>query len=149
MDYQIQIGQAQPQTTAVVRRQASLEELKRVVPHGCGAVWSVVRPLQVPGLGRNLALYLDDVINLEVGVEVAAPFPGHGEVVGSVLPGGPVVTTAHIGPYHLLGEAHTAIRQYCSAHGLVTAGPCWEIYDHWTEDLTKLRTDVFYLLRGA
>ena len=149
MDYQIQIGQAEPQTTAVVRRQASLAELTKVVPHGCGVVWKTIKPLQLSGVGRNLALYLDDVIHLEVGVEVEAPFPGHGEVVGSTIPGGRVATTTHVGPYDRLSEAHVAIRQYCSAHGLAIAGPNWEIYDHWTEDPAQLRTDVFYLLQDA
>ena len=65
MDYQIQIGQAKPQATAVVRRQASLAELTKVIPHGCGAVWKTIKPLQLTGVGRHIALYLDDEIHLD------------------------------------------------------------------------------------
>src|SRR4051794_31678921 len=97
---------AAPRPLAVVRRRASLRELPRVVPDACGIVWSVVRAQQVKGAGRHVAFYLDDQINLEVGVELETPWAGHGEVVGSALPAGIVATTVHFGPYNRLPEAH-------------------------------------------
>jgi effector-binding domain-containing protein len=57
-----------------------------------------------------------------------------------------VATTIHLGPYGRLGQAHEAIRDWCSAHVLKIVGPFWEVYDHWNDDPAKLRTDVFYLL---
>src|SRR5262249_49568134 len=135
---------------AVVRRRASQGELSQVVPAACGAVWSVVRAQQIAGAGRHVALYWDDQINLEVGVEMAAPFAGYGEGVGHTTPAGPVATTTHYGPYRQLHMAHEAIRQWCARHGHALAGPNWEIYGHWQDewnrDPTKIRTDVFYLL---
>ena len=97
------------------------------------------------------ALYWDCAINLEVGVELDAPFAGYGEVVGSATPAGAVATAVHFGPYGRLCEAHQAIRQWCADHGYAEAGPNWEIYGHWIDewnnDPTKIRTDVFYLLK--
>src|SRR5690242_17594069 len=98
MEHEIRLEQHSGQPLAVVRRRASSHELARVVPEACGTVWGVVRAQQVPGAGRHVAVYLDCVINLEVGVELEAPFPGHGEVVGSATPAGPVATTTHFGP---------------------------------------------------
>ena len=115
--------------TAVVRRRARAAELPKVVPHACGVVWGVMRAQHVSGAGRHVALYLDGEINLEVGVELEAPFAGHGEVVGSALPAGTVATAVHFGPYAQLGAAH--------GH--------WE--DAWNSDPAKIRTDVFYLLK--
>ena len=139
--------------TAVVRRRVRREELPRVVPEACGAVWGVLRTLHVQGAGRHIALYLDDQINLEVGVELEHPFAGHGEVIGSSLPSGDVATAVHFGPYNQLGAAHQAIRSWCTMRGYALAGPNWEIYDHWKEewnsDPSKIRTDVLYLLRTA
>jgi effector-binding domain-containing protein len=113
-------------------------------------VWTVIRAQQVPGAGRHVAVYWDGQINLEVGVEVAAPFAGHGEVFGSATPSGPVATTTHYGPYSRLHEPHEAIRRWCASNGYNMAGPNWEVYGHWTDecnsDPTKIRTDVFYLL---
>ncbi|WP_210405610.1 GyrI-like domain-containing protein [Paludisphaera borealis] len=128
MEYDVRLEQLGSRALAVVRRQASTRELPRIVPDACGTVWNVVRPQQVTGAGRHVAVYWDDQINLEVGVELAAPFAGHGEVVGSATPAGPVATTTHYGPYGQLHRAHEAIRRWCGSKGYALAGPNWEIY---------------------
>ena len=150
MEYDIRLEQHSGHPLAVVRRRASLQELSKVVPNACGTVWGVVRAQQVTGAGRHVAVYLDDQINLEVGVELDGPFAGYGEVVISATPPGFVATTTHFGPYGLLHNAHEAIRRWCGNNGHVLAGPNWEIYGHWKDewnsDPTKITTDVFYLL---
>ena len=150
MEYDIRVEQARSRSLAVVRRRASLQELSKVVPDACGTVWGIIRAQQVIGAGRNVAVYLDAQINLEVGVELDAPFAGYGEVVNSATPAGPVATTTHYGPYGQLHEAHEAIRLWCANNGYTLAGPNWEIYGHWQDewnsDPTKILTDVFYLL---
>jgi effector-binding domain-containing protein len=132
---------------AVIRRQARATELKRVVPEGCGIVWNVLRAQNAKG-GRNVAVYLDDAIDLEVGVEIDGPFTEQGDVVRSVTPGGDVATVTHFGPYAALGDAHDAIHQWCKANGRRLTGPRWEIYGHWQDewnnDPSRIRTDVFY-----
>ena len=151
MEYQVRIEQLSSRPLAVVRRRARLQELAKVVPDACGTVWSVIRAQKITGAGRHVALYLDDKINLEVGVELDTPIAGHGEVVGSATPAGTVATAVHFGPYHRLHEAHEAIRQWCADNSHALAGPNWEIYGHWKDewntDPTKIRTDVFYLLK--
>jgi effector-binding domain-containing protein len=150
MEYDVRLEQLSSRPLAVVRRRASLQELARVIPDACGTVWGVVRALKIAGAGRHVALYWDDVSNLEVGVELEAPFAGHAEVVGSATPAGPVATAVHFGPYGRLPEAHQAIRQWCELHGYALAGPNWEIYGHWIhewcDDPSRIRTDVFYLV---
>lgn len=147
------LEQAVGQPLAVVRRLAKQHELSKVVPDACGAVWNVVRSQQIKGAGRHVAVYLDGQINLEVGVELEAPFAGFGEVVGSVTPSGPVATVTHYGPYGLMHKAHDAIHQWCKSNGYQFAGPSWEIYGHWKDewnsDPSKIRTDIYYLLDGS
>lgn len=150
MEHNVRLEQLGSRPLAVVRRQAPSQDLSKVVPDACGTVWGVVRAQQIPGAGRHVAVYLDGRINLEVGVELDAPFAGYGEVVGSVTPAGLVATTTHYGPYGQLHQAHDAIRSWCQNNGYTLAGPNWEIYGHWKDewnsDPTKIRTDVFYLL---
>lgn len=150
MEYDIHLEQHGSRPLAVVRRRAAAQQLSRVVPDACGTVWSVVRAQQVPGAGRHVAVYLDDQINLEVGVELDAPFAGFGEVVGSATPPGPVATTTHYGPYGGLHKAHEAILLWCQKNGYSLAGPSWEIYGHWQDawnsDPAKISTEIFYLL---
>ena len=150
MDYDIRLEQLGSSPLAVVRRRARPQELSRVVPDGCGTVWKVIRAQQVAGAGRHVAVYLDDQINLEVGVELEAPFAGFGEVVRSSTPAGTVATTTHFGPYGQLFRAHEAVHRWCARSGMTLAGPSWEIYGHWNDewnrDPTLIRTDIFYLV---
>jgi GyrI-like small molecule binding domain len=145
MTYAIENRRVEPKRIAVVHRRARLDELTKVVPAACGDSWNLVKKLRLKA-GRNVAVYLDEEINLQVGQEVAEPFPSTGDLFCSTIPGGEVATTAHIGPYHQLGDAHQAVRQWAADHKRTLAGPNWEIYGHWTDDPNQLRTDVFYLL---
>lgn len=153
MEYIVRLEQHVARPLAVVRRTAAPPDLSSVVPAACGTVWSALRSQQVAGAGRHVAVYLDDLINLEVGAELDAPFAGCGEVIGSTTPGGLVATTTHYGPYGRLGEAHDAIHRWCASNGYTLAGPRWEVYGHWQDewdrDPTKITTDVFYLLAAA
>jgi effector-binding domain-containing protein len=139
------------QPTAILRRQASLPELPKVVPETCGDVWRLVRAQNIQGAGRNLALYLDEQINMEIGVELGAPLAVSAPLIASALPAGTVAATTHFGPYPQLPHAHQAVRDFCRLHGHTLAGPNWEIYGHWQDswktDPSKIRTDVFYLLK--
>src|SRR5262245_56165891 len=125
MNYDVRLEQQIGHPLAVVRRRASRQQLAKVVPDACGTVWNVLRAHHVTGAGRHVAIYWDCQINLEVGVEMAAPFAACGEVIGSTTPAGPVATTIHYGPYQQLHGAHDAIRLWCQKNGHTLAGPNW------------------------
>jgi len=134
---------------AVIRRQAHASELSRVVPECCGRVWNVVRAQHVKA-GRHVAIYWDDTIRLEVGVELFGPFVDQDAVVRSGTPAGTVASVVHMGPYGGLGAAHEAIRRWSVETNHRLAGPKWEIYGHWQQtwdaDPSQIRTDVCYLI---
>jgi effector-binding domain-containing protein len=149
MQHDVTVAQVDSIPVAVVRRQARAAELSKVVPDGCGVVWAFVRARQLRA-GRNVAIYWDGSIRLEVGVELDGDLPESADVLRSATPAGPVATVAHFGPYGQLGAAHQAIRDWCSARNHRLAGPNWEIYGHWlsewNSDPSRIRTDVFYQL---
>jgi effector-binding domain-containing protein len=144
VDYHITVTEVASQTTAVVRRQASLEELSTIIPQACSEVWAFIRPSQLPEPGRNVVVYLDHQGHLECGVEVALPFVGSDTVVCSRTPAGWVAIATHLGPYERLPDAHVAIRRWCAAHGYALTGGCWEVYGHWHDDPEQRRTEVCY-----
>lgn len=153
MPYPIRTDQAKAVPIAVVRRHASKSELSRVVPEACGTVWNELKAAGLRG-GRHVAVYRhapDGQFDLEIGAEVDTPFAGNGQVVGSALPAGAVATTTHFGPYHQLAGAHQAVQDWCKANSRTPVEPCWEIYGHWLDewnkDPSRIRTDVFYLLK--
>jgi effector-binding domain-containing protein len=147
----VHLIRAEPIPTAVVRRRALRSDLSAVVPDCCGLVWNFARTHGLKA-GRHVALYLNGNIDLEVGVEVTAPFEEQGEFVHSSTPAGTAVTAVHFGPYQRLGEAHDAIRAWCAANGHKPTGLNWEIYGHWQPEWnanpSAIRTDVFYQVEG-
>jgi effector-binding domain-containing protein len=147
MEYQVQIQMLTARPLAVVRLRASQAQLSTLIPQACGEVWNFVRAAQIKTAGRHVAIYYDCEINIECGVEVDEPFTSDGRVVASATPAGRVATVAHFGPYQLLSAAHQAVTQTCRLQGHALAGPNWEVYGHWTDDPTQVRTDVFYLLQ--
>ena len=154
MRYTVQTTHLPATPIAVVRRRARQSQLSAIVPQACGLVWSALKPLGLKGLGRHVAIYRhagDDELDVEIGVELAAPFGGRGEVVDSATPAGEVATVTHFGPYAGLGAANQALRDWCAANRRTPTGLSWEVYGHWlpewNADASKIRTDVFYLLQ--
>lgn len=134
---------------AVIRGTVRRPDLSRIVPEWCGLVWTAVRAQQTKA-GRHVALYWDDSVQLEVGVELLGPFIDRGDVVCSATPAGLVASVTHLGPYLGLGAAHEAVRAWTNEHGHHRVGPWWEIYGHWqpewSVDPSRIRTDVCYLV---
>jgi hypothetical protein len=56
------------------------------------------------------------------------------------------VSTVHWGSYAGLRAANAAIHHWCQANGRLIAGPSWDVYGDWSDDRSKVRTDVYYLL---
>lgn len=99
--------------------------------------------------GHNVAVYRNfrqGEIDMEVGVQVAAPFEPIGKVVCRQLPEGEAATLAYFGPYTGLAAAHAAVLDWVARSGRRAVGVGWEIYGDWDDDPAKLRTDVFQLL---
>ena len=148
MAYEIRLENVAAIHTAVVRRKASHEEFVTVVPDACGMVWKVIHSENIEGAGRHVAVYLDDEVNLEVGVLLESPFAETGDVIASHTPSGLSACTVHFGPYGLLGQAHKAVHDWCTENGYKPHGPCWEIYGHWREewnqDPSLITTEVYY-----
>ena len=143
---EVRIQRVQPVTIAVVRGRAAQAELPSAIPAACGEVWDYARSARLATPGRHVAVYLDASISYECGVEVGAPFIGSDRVVCSSTPGGVAATVTLVGPYSGLALAHRKILEWSDAATRPLAGPSWEIYGHWTDDASRLRTDIYYLL---
>ncbi|HJS93067.1 MAG TPA: GyrI-like domain-containing protein [Solirubrobacteraceae bacterium] len=133
--------------TAVVAATTTWPEYPKLWMTLLDEVWACLRAGGINGGCRNVMLYLDEVPNVEVGVEVARPCPLTGRVVASSLPAGTVAKSVHWGTYDGLGGAHDAVKAWCRASGRPRAGPWWEVYGPHRDDPTEVWTEVYYLLR--
>jgi effector-binding domain-containing protein len=97
-----------------------------------------------------VALYWDDAIRVEAGVEFDGAFTEQDGVSRSSTPPGLVATVTHLGPYGTLGAAHDALHSWLQAHGHRKLGPRWEIYGHWQAawdaDPSQVLTEICYLV---
>lgn len=152
MTYEIITKTVNPYTLAAVRRSVRVGDVVRAWKPALDLVWEFLR--RHGGLrtdGHNCFLYHHATrhqafLDCYFGVQVTGPFQDEGEVVCTETPAGEVAMTMHIGNYSKLGVAHQAINSWVSANGRSIGASSWEIYGDWTDDETKLETQVFYLL---
>jgi effector-binding domain-containing protein len=133
--------------TVVVVATTTWAEFPALWPKLSGEVWACLRAAGIGRGCRNVMLYLDDVPQVEVGVELTQPCPLTGRVVASSLPGRTVAMTVHRGSYDGLGEAHDAVIRWCRDRGRERAGARWEVYGPHHDDPADVWTEVYYLLR--
>jgi effector-binding domain-containing protein len=133
--------------TAVIREQTTWARFPTLWRELLDEVWAHVRATE-QRVGRNVMLYLDDVPNVEVGVELAGPFAPSERVVLSALPAGRAATTVVRGAPSVEGIAagHDAVVAWCRANGHALTGARWEVYDHWRDDPDAFETAVHWLL---
>jgi effector-binding domain-containing protein len=152
LNYQIVTKTVSAQPLAAVRRRVRIGEVGTAWKPALDLVWDFLRRHQ--GLrtdGHNCFVYHhpargEAVMVVEFGVQVVQPFQDAGEIVCAETPAGEVVMTTHVGSYAKLAAAHQAINSWCKETGHTLGGCSWEIYGDWTDDETKLETQVVYLL---
>ena len=153
MNYEIVIETVSPQRLAAVRRRVRVADIGRTWKPALDLVWEFLR--RHKGLrtdGHNCFLYhhpeaREAPMDIDFGVQVVRPFDAEGEVICTETPAGEVAMTTHVGSYAGLKAAHDAVHSWRAATGRNFAGQSWEIYGDWTDDETKLETQVVYLLQ--
>jgi len=145
----VSITTAESRGIAAVRAKVPVGGVPAAFGQYLNQVYAAGKDGALPLDGQNIFVYracAGGELDVEFGVGVTAPFSTKGSVMYSTLPTGEAATATHWGDYGGIGQAHSAVVEWCRDNGRALAGPSWEIYGHWVPDVTKLRTDVFYLL---
>ncbi|HEX5997467.1 MAG TPA: GyrI-like domain-containing protein [Jiangellales bacterium] len=142
------------QYTAVVRGEMAPEDMAGWLSNAYHSVDEYLRRVHVSPNGPPFARYafLQGVVAVEAGFPVPCEIARQGAVEPSTLPDGPAAVTTHFGRYEDLTMAYEAVHRWLDDHGLVPAGPHWEIYytDPVAEpDPSRWRTDVVVPYRLA
>jgi effector-binding domain-containing protein len=152
MNYQVFTKTLSAQTLAAVRRRVRIGEVGRAWKPALDLVWEFLRRHEdLRTGGHNCFLYHHPAhgeaeMIVDFGVQVIRPFEGKGEVVCTETPAGEVVMTTHVGSYGKMAAAHAAINEWHATTGRAFGTCSWEIYGDWSDDETKLETQVIYLL---
>jgi effector-binding domain-containing protein len=152
--YAVTVQPAPSRSLAAVHTRLPLTSVSTTFRRYLDQVYAAARAGAVHLDGQNVFIYrpVADAlgeVDVAFGVGVTAPFAATGNVQPTALPSGTVATTTHWGNYAGLGAAHNAIIEWCGRHGHALTGTRWEIYGHWTDDESALRTDVFYLIEAS
>jgi hypothetical protein len=113
--------------------------------HLMDRMWKVIREKGVKNKGLNIWVY-EPFENVFAGVEL---MDNNGNSAGLEhkhirLPR--YGYYKHIGPYSLIRQAGERMREVLERQGFETSLPYIEIYGHWTEDETKLETELLMSL---
>ena len=147
--YRVAIEKAAARPLAAVRARLRVERVPLEFRRYLDQVYELSRTGTIQLDGQNVFVYrpsTDGTMDVDFGVGVTSSFDPAGAVVWTQTPAGAVATATHRGSYAALGAAHEAVKDWCRDHGRRLAGPRWEVYGHWTDDVSQLRTDVYYLL---
>jgi effector-binding domain-containing protein len=150
MSSQVEIVEIKGSYIAAVTRRLMPAEFPRAIPEMLEEVWEFLSGRGIESRGHNVVVYRShnsQGMHVEAGVQVAAEFTPEAGIACSLTPSGKAAHYVHVGPYHELGKAHDALAQFCTARDFAS-GVHWEVYGDWTEDPTKLRTDVYRTIPG-
>lgn len=118
--------------TVVVHRVVPMPDLPDFFARAFTATAAAARDQGTTLAGPPFALYHgmpgEDGVDVEAGFPVAAAVPGTGEVVTSLLPGGPAAVAVHVGPYERLVDTYAEVQARLAAQGLTPANEMWEEY---------------------
>lgn len=131
----VEIQQLEPQSVLSIRAAVRIDQLAEVMGDRISALSGYLQQRGAQPAGPPFARYHtfgETETDLETGIPVVEPVAGEGRIVSSALPGGPAVTTWHIGPHDKLGDAYARVEAWLKEHGREPDGASWEVY-HWID----------------
>jgi effector-binding domain-containing protein len=143
--YEVTVTTVEATTLAVCRASADREHIGEAIMGALDKVWPFIRANGIES-GHNVVVYYGGPGDMAIGVQTLSPVPANDVVETLQTPAGRVATTTHWGSYDGLHGAFEAVHDYCRREGLQMTGTSWEVYGDWSDDPSKVRTDVFVLI---
>ena len=110
-----------------------------------GGIWPLVKQHGLKTKGLNIWVY-EPAEQVFAGVELTAPpQPGTGLELKKIRLE-KYAYYKHIGPYNLIGQTGENMNKELKSRGMQTTLPYIEIYGHWTDDESKLETELLMSL---
>jgi effector-binding domain-containing protein len=129
--YDVQVQTREIQPTAVIRAVLPASEIGPWLAKVYRTLTDVIAAHGTSPSGPPFARYhrLDaGLFAVEAGFPVVTAIEADGDARPSCLPGGPVATTIHTGPYSELAPVYEALASWVNDHGGTPEGDAWEVY---------------------
>ncbi|HMQ63795.1 MAG TPA: hypothetical protein PKE06_24135 [Flavilitoribacter sp.] len=108
-------------------------------------MWQIVKANHLNNKGRNIWVYEPDK-KVFAGVELEKPYEGT-DLEKKAITLDQYAWYKHIGPYNLIKKAGLAMQEELEKTGIEVRLPYIEIYGHWTNDETKLETELLMAVK--
>ncbi|CAG7600040.1 hypothetical protein PAESOLCIP111_00361 [Paenibacillus solanacearum] len=109
-------------------------------------VWEEVRNNKLSLSGINHVVY-EDGHHMFAGIELISPPEGDSLLEKKIVHFQKYAYCKHIGPYNKLDESYQKVRTLAENSGGEIELPLIEVYGHWTDDESKLETEIFHNLK--
>jgi hypothetical protein len=106
-------------------------------------LWQEVRSQQLPNNGINIWVY-DEGNRLFTGVGLTAAPPAGSPLESKTVLLPRYAYYKHIGPYDKIKATYEAAQEEFKKVGIRARLPYVEMYGHWTEDPSKLETELLW-----
>ena len=106
-------------------------------------LWQEVRSRRLPNDGINIWVY-EEGSRLFAGVGLTTPPPADSPLESKTVLLPRYAYYKHIGPYDKIKTTCEAAREEFKKVGIQARLPYIEIYGHWTEDPSKLETELLW-----
>lgn len=110
-------------------------------------MWEIIKTNDLKNKGKNIRVYENDD-KVFAGVELENGINGNNYgLEKKEINLEKYAYYKHIGPYHLIKQAGQNMTSQLAQQGLEVTLPYIEIYGHWTNDETKLETELIICLK--
>ena len=106
-------------------------------------MWKEVKSRDLPNQGINIWVY-EAGNSMFAGVGLIAPPPTDSALERKEVSLAKYVYFKHIGSYDRIKESGLRVSEEFKRAGIKTDWPYLEIYGHWTEDESKLETELLW-----
>lgn len=110
------------------------------------SMWTQIRSMNLKHKGLNIWVY-EENDKMFTGVELENNTRSYTGLEIKTINLNKYVYYKHVGPYQLIGEAYSKITDELTHKGISICLPYLEIYGHWTEDESKLETELLWCVR--
>ena len=111
-----------------------------------GKMWEIVKSNSLKNKGKNIWIY-EDQHSVFAGVELENDAQPVNDLERKEVNIPSYAYFKHIGPYRLISQTGEAMREQLSKEGYQIILPYIEIYGHWTNDESKLETELLISLK--
>lgn len=152
MSYIFQIIETEELPVLTVRREASIQDLPKIVGGIYQDVVSYIMEQSEEAVGPAIIGYFSvnaDKLEVEIGFPLKHEIQGRGELALRHIPAGKKATAFHKGSYSDLGPVYDALLQFLQEKGCEPTGVSYEYYYNSPEDVpeSELLTKVEFLLK--